>query len=90
MNNTTVTVATGNIVLGEGVHTALTVVIGTALPMGVLFELVIIVKAPSINDIRIEGGGGLVQSRLSLGDFYLRRGTSMQVYMSILSFLFPS
>ena len=56
MNNTTVTVATGNIVLGEGVHTALTVVIGTALPMGVLFELVIIVKGPSINDIRTEGG----------------------------------
>ena len=53
MNNTTVTVATGNIVLGEGVHAALTVVIGTALPMGVLFELVIIVKAPAINDVGI-------------------------------------
>ena len=66
MNNTTVTVATGNIVLGEGVHTALIVVIGTALPMGVLFELVIIVKAPAINDVGIEGRGKGLQKRIHI------------------------
>ena len=53
MNNTTATtIATGiedgededAIILSAGTHTALTVIIGTALPMGLLLELLLIVK----------------------------------------------
>ena len=90
MNNTTVAVASsGNIVLGEGVHAALTVVIGTALPMGVLFELVIIVKAPTINDICIgrgRGRRGVVKKNMKYAGFY--KSTTVNVFKGILKRLF--